>query len=79
MKKFITFLAFSFLIVGCGSANTSISVPGNLSLTPLFEIASRITEATRNDDGVNLDEEIAELKETYVSIEEAYKKYIAVL
>ena len=33
------------------SAQTLKGVAGNLSLTPLFEIASRITEATRNDDG----------------------------
>ena len=53
------------------------SVAGNLSLTPLFEIASTITEATRNEDGANLDKEIKELQETYKVIQEAYNKYLA--
>ena len=59
------------------SAHTLKGVAGNLSLTPLFNIANVITEATRNDDGVNLDKEISELKEIYSSIEEAYNKYLA--
>ena len=59
------------------SAHTLKGVAGNLSLTPLFNIANVITEATRNDDGVNLDKEISELKEIYSSIEEAYQKYLA--
>ena len=59
------------------SAHTLKGVAGNLSLTPLFNIANVITEATRNDDGVNLDKEISELKEIYSSIEEAYHKYLA--
>ena len=59
------------------SAHTLKGVAGNLSLTPLFNIANVITEATRNDDGVNLDKEIAELKQIYSSIEEAYHKYLA--
>ena len=60
------------------SAHTLKGVAGNLSLTPLFEIASSITEATRNQDGVNLDKEIAELKEVYASIKEAFNKYLAI-
>ena len=59
------------------SAHTLKGVAGNLSLTPLFNIANIITEATRNEDGVNLDKEIAELKQIYASIEEAYNKYLA--
>ncbi len=51
-------------------------VTGNLALTPLYELASTITEATRNSDDVNLDKEIAELKEKYALIEEKFKAYI---
>ena len=59
------------------NAHTLKGVAGNLSLTPLFEIASTITEATRNEDGANLDKEIKELQETYKVIQEAYNKYLA--
>ena len=59
------------------AAHTLKGVAGNLSLTPLFEIASTITEATRNEDGANLDKEIKELQETYKVIQEAYNKYLA--
>ena len=59
------------------TAHTLKGVAGNLSLTPLFEIASTITEATRNEDGANLDKEIKELQETYKVIQEAYNKYLA--
>ena len=58
------------------SAHTLKGVAGNLSLTPLFEIASTITEATRNEDGANLDKEIEELKSIKNTIEEAYKKHL---
>lgn len=58
------------------SAHTLKGVAGNLSLTPLFEIACTITEATRNEDGVNLDKEIEELKSIKNTIEEAYKKHL---
>lgn len=43
-------------------------VTGNLALTPLFDLAYKITEATRNlapGESVNLDNEIKELKEKY--------------
>ena len=59
------------------AAHTLKGVAGNLSLTPLFDIACVITEATRNSDDVNLDSEIAKLKEIYISIETAYNKYLA--
>lgn len=58
------------------AAHTLKGVAGNLSLTPLFEIACTITEATRNSDDVNLDKEIQELKDIYLSIEAAFKKYL---
>ena len=52
-------------------------VAGNLALTPLFDLASFITEATRNDDNVNLDKEISELKKLNERLKENYSKYIA--
>ena len=52
-------------------------VAGNLALTPLFELASNITEATRNSDDVNLDKEIEELKNVYQLIKDNYSKNIA--
>ena len=52
-------------------------VAGNLALTPLFDLASSITEATRNDDGVDLDKEIDELKKAYGLIKEKHSQYIA--
>ena len=58
------------------SAHTLKGVAGNLSLTPLYEIACVITEATRNSDGANLDQEIKQLKETYSLIKEAFDKYL---
>ena len=58
------------------TSHTLKGVAGNLSLTSLFEIASTITEATRNDDGVNLDKEIAELKEAYATIQNSFSKYL---
>lgn len=58
------------------AAHTLKGVAGNLSLIPLFNIACVITEATRNEDGANLDKEINELKQIYNSIEEAYKKLV---
>ena len=60
------------------SAHTLKGVAGNLSLTPLFNIASIITEATRNSDDANLDKEIAELKEVFDLIQQAYKKYLSI-
>lgn len=52
-------------------------VAGNLALTPIFELASFITEATRNSDDVNLDKEIADLKEKYALMKEKYQEFIA--
>ena len=59
------------------SSHSFKGVAGNLALTPLFELASTITEATRNSDDVNLDKEIGELKKAYALIEEKYAQYIA--
>ena len=59
------------------SSHSFKGVAGNLALTPLFEIASIITEATRNSDDVNLDKEIEELKKQYSLVKEKYLEYIA--
>ena len=59
------------------SSHSFKGVAGNLALTPLFELASTITEATRNSDDVNLDKEIGELKKAYALIQEKYAQYIA--
>ena len=58
------------------SAHTLKGVAGNLSLTPLFDIACEITEMTRNSDDVNLDKQISLLKNTYALIQEAFNKYL---
>lgn len=47
-------------------------VVGNLSLTPLYEIASAITEATRSLEVVNIDQDIDKLVSTYSFIEKEY-------
>ena len=47
-------------------------VTGNLALTPLFELSSKITELTRNNENADIDEEIKMLKEKYELIERAY-------
>lgn len=52
-------------------------VTGNLALTPLYNLASVLTEATRNSDDVNLDREIEELKKIYKLIKEKYLEHIA--
>ena len=59
------------------AAHSFKGVSGNLALTPLYELASTITEATRNSDGVNLDKEIAELKRVYTLVQEKYQEHIA--
>ena len=59
------------------AAHSLKGVAGNLALTPLFELASFITEATRNSDDVNLDKEIQALKDVYNLIKEKYLLYIA--
>lgn len=51
-------------------------VAGNLALTPIFDLASSITEATRNDDGIDLDKEIDELKKAYGLVKEKYSAFI---
>ena len=45
---------------------------GNLALTRLFNIASVLTEATRDVEVANIDKEIEELKEAYQVIEKVY-------
>ena len=59
------------------SAHAFKGVTGNLALTPLFELSSKITEATRNNDGANLDNEIEQLKKVYSLVELNYAEYIA--
>lgn len=59
------------------AAHSLKGVAGNLALTPLFEIASFITEATRNEDGANLDKEIEEVKKYQVLLKEKYSLYLA--
>jgi len=54
------------------SSHAFKGVTGNLSLTPLFEIADTITEATRSLQAVDLDKEIEELKKRYSFVEQAY-------
>ena len=48
-------------------------VTGTLALTKLFNIASILTEATRNKEGADISKEIEELKKDYQLIEETYK------
>ena len=57
------------------AAHSLKGVVGNLALTPLFEIASIITEATRNGATPNIDNEINTLKERYSLIEENFRKF----
>ena len=49
-------------------------VVGNLSLTPLYELASTITEKTRKQEVVNIDSDIEELKNTYNFTKECFEK-----
>ena len=56
-----------------GYVHSFKGVVGNLALTPLFEIADIITEATRSLKEVNIDKEIEELKNRYLFVEKAYK------
>lgn len=57
-----------------GFAHSFKGVTGNLALTPLYEIASIITEATRNSDDVNIDKEIQILKTEYQLVKDSYLK-----
>lgn len=54
--------------------HTFKGVTGNLALTPLYELSSYLTEATRNSDNVNLDKEIADLTEKYNLVVKSYKE-----
>ena len=58
------------------SSHAFKGVAGNLSLTSLFEIASIITEATRNGANADIDDKIALLKERYQTFLDAYHKYV---
>ena len=49
-------------------------VVGNLALTPLYELASLITEATRDKQEANIDNEIVLLKEKYQLVVDTYNK-----
>jgi len=55
-------------------AHSFKGVTGNLALTKLFEIASTLTEATRNNENANIDQEIKELKDVYSLIKSEYEK-----
>ena len=57
-------------------SHTLKGVVGNLAITPLFEIASIITEATRNGTTPNLDNEIKQLKDIYANLEDSFHEYI---
>ena len=59
------------------AAHTLKGVAGNLAITPLYDIASVITEATRNKDDADITKEILELKKIHELIKEQYQKYIA--
>jgi HPt (histidine-containing phosphotransfer) domain-containing protein len=52
-------------------------VTGNLALTKLFELASVLTEATRNNENANVDKEIEDLKKAYELIKTEYEKSLA--
>ena len=47
-------------------------VTGNLALTGLFRVASDLTEATRDKEEANIDEEVAKLKAEYLVVTKAY-------
>ena len=57
-------------------AHSFKGVTGNLSLTRLFNVASELTEATRNKEEANIDDEIARLKEEYQLVERVYKELL---
>lgn len=86
LTKFITNNAYDQIIASYENkdyrtlftlTHTYKGVTGNLALTPLFEISSILTEATKNSDDVNLDKEIQDLKDAYKLVKEKYDKYIA--
>ena len=49
-------------------------VTGNLALTNLYNIASELTEATRDKEVADIDKEIEQLKSTYSLIEEVFNR-----
>ena len=55
-------------------AHTFKGVTGNLALTNLFNIASELTEATRNKESADISKEIEALKAEYKIIEDTYNK-----
>lgn len=54
------------------SVHSFKGVVGNLALTPLYEMASIITEATRDKQEANIDREISSLKEKYQFVVDTY-------
>lgn len=55
-------------------AHSFKGVTGNLALTKLFEISSELTEATRDKESANIDNEIARLKAEYQVVVDAFEK-----
>ena len=55
-------------------AHSFKGVTGNLALTNLFNIASTLTELTRNKETADIDEEIKKLKAEYKIIEEVFNQ-----
>ena len=56
--------------------HTFKGVTGNLALTKLYEIACELTEATRDKEEANIDNEVEKLKSQYQLIEEKYKSLV---
>ena len=54
-------------------AHSFKGVTGNLALTNLFNIASVLTEATRDKETADVSNEINQLKAEYTVVEEAFK------
>ena len=55
-------------------AHSFKGVTGNLALTPLYELASIITEATRNNPNADIQVDIEKLENVYSLIVECYRK-----
>ena len=55
-------------------AHSFKGVTGNLALTKLFNIATELTEATRNKETADISKEIDILKAEYKAIENAYNE-----
>ena len=53
--------------------HTIKGVTGNLALTPLYELACIITEATRNNPNADIKEEIKKLEEAYSLVASCYQ------